>query len=334
MAARRQRELEVLEPGIQSTVQDYPGRLGHQARGFFPAGPMDAFAFRAANLLAGNAGGEAGIESALGRFAVRFACDTIVALAGAPVDATLNDRPLPLWESASVKAGDVLRIGVAKGPGFRVYLAVAGGIDVPAVLGSRATYTMGALGGHEGRALKKADRLRLFDPPAKRSGAPHRRFRAEARPSYKREWRLEVMRGPQADPDFLTAEDAQSLFERAWNVGHNSNRVGVRLATAGFAWARKSGGDAGGHPSNILDNGYPVGGVNLNGDMPVILGPDGPTAGGFVVVATVVHGALWKLGQLRPGSDVIRFQEVGIDQAVELARSMERRLGPVGVEEL
>lgn len=322
------RDLEILEPSVHATVQEYPGRRGFQARGFFPAGPMDAFAFRAGNLLAGNGESGAGIEITLGRFSVRFGADTVFALTGAPVDATLADAAVPLWQTVPARAGDVLKIGMTKGPGFRVYLAIGGGIDVPLVLDSRATYTMGALGGHEGRPLKKGDRLRLFDGVAPK----HQRFPEHARPPYAREWQIEVMRGPQADPDYLTASDIEQFFGSPWPVGHNSNRVGVRLGKTNFAWARKSGGSAGGHPSNILDNAYPVGGINLNGDMPVILGPDGPTAGGFVVIATVVEAALWKLGQLRPGSDVILFKEIGIDEAVALAHTMRENLSVANLE--
>ena len=170
---------------------------------------------------------------------------------------------------------------------------------MPAVLGSRATYTMGALGGLEGRALKAGDRL----PLGPRHGdAGGRRLPASAPTRLRqREWEIEAMRGPQADPDYLTEDDMQTFFGTAWPVDRNSNRTGIRLESHRFEWARTSGGVAGGHPSNILDDRYPVGGVNVNGDMPVILGPDGPTSGGFIVAATIIHAAIWKIGQLRPG---------------------------------
>jgi hypothetical protein len=180
-----------------------------------------------------------------------------------------------MWEAHE---GRELRVGAARGPGFRLYVAVAGGIDVPPVLGSRATYTMGAVGGHEGRALVVGDRL----PVGAERGEP-RPF--TARPEYTRDWEIRAMRGPQSAPDFLTEADMEMLFSRSWSVNPNSNRTGIRLEGGTFEWARRSGGIAGGHPSNILDNGYPVGAVNINGDLPVILCVDGPTAGGFVVAA-------------------------------------------------
>jgi len=298
--------IEILEPGIQTTVQDYPGRRGLLAKGFFPAGPMDHLAFRAANRIVGNPPGAAGLEVTLGNFAMRF--DGIVAVCGADAPVTLDGREVAMWQAHE---GRELRVGPARGPGFRLYVALAGGIDVPPVLGSRATYTMGALGGHEGRALVPGDLL----PVGAARGEP-RPF--TARPEYSRDWEIRAMRGPQSAPDFLTEADMEMLFSRSWSVNPNSNRTGIRLEGGTFEWARRSGGIAGGHPSNILDNGYPVGAVNINGDLPVILCVDGPTAGGFVVAATVIHADLWKLGQLRPVGDSVRFREVAIDEAIEL----------------
>lgn len=163
--------------------------------------------------------------------------------------------------------------------------------------------------------------------------APGRRFRERERPAYGREWEIEAMRGPQASPDYLTDEDMEVLFSRTWSVDRNSNRTGVRLESHKFQWARKSGGTAGGHPSNILDNSYPVGAVNINGDLPVILGPDGPTAGGFIVAATVVSAGFWKLGQLRPIGDRVRFEEVTPDGAIDLARDLDNRLTEASLED-
>jgi urea carboxylase len=322
--------LEILEPGLQATVQDYPGRTGMLRQGFFPSGAMDFLGMRAANILAGNAQNAAGIEVTLGNFAMRAHRDSVVAVCGADAEVTIDGEPLPTWQSRTMPAGSELRIAISTGPGFRLYVAVGGGIDVPPLFGSRATYTMGALGGHEGRPLAKGDRLALG--PDGGDGSP-RRWRADARPGYAREWEIEAMRGPQAAPDFLTDGDMETLFTRAWAVDRNSNRTGIRLESQRFAFARSSGGVAGGHPSNILDNPYPVGAVNINGDLPVILGPDGPTAGGFVVAATVVQAALWKIGQFRPIGDHVRFREVSSEEAVELAAQLEARLSENSVED-
>ena len=321
---------EIIEPGIQTTVQDYPGRRGMLSQGFFPAGPMDHFAFRAANLLAGNPESAAGLDVTLGNFALRLEREATVAVCGAEAPVTVDGEAIPLWESRRVAAGSELTIGVAPGPGFRLYVAISGGIDVPPLFGSRATYTMGALGGFEGRALRQGDRLPLGDG----GGAPPRRLTESARPTYSREWEVAAMRGPQAAPDYLTETDLQTLFGRPWPIDRNSNRTGIRLESFKFEWARRSGGIAGGHPSNILDNSYPVGAVNVNGDLPVILGPDGPTAGGFVVCATVVYADFWKIGQFRPVGDTVRFREVTIEEAIELERALSETLTETNLEDV
>jgi biotin-dependent carboxylase-like uncharacterized protein len=321
---------EVLDGGIQTTVQDWPGRPGMLAQGFFPAGPMDHFAFRAANLLVGNPESAAGLEVTLGNFALHLDADATVAVCGAEAPITVDGEEIPAWESREVRAGSELRIGIAPGPGFRMYVAVSGGIDVPPLFGSRATYTMGALGGFEGRALAAGDRL----PLGRGNGGPPRRFKEGARPAYTRDWEVCAMRGPQATPDFLTESDMQTFFTRGWPVDRNSNRTGIRLDSYKFDWARKGGGIAGGHPSNILDNSYPVGAVNVNGDLPVILGPDGPTAGGFVVCATVIYADFWKIGQFRPVGDHVRFREVTIDEAIERERALSETLTPASLEEV
>jgi urea carboxylase len=323
------RSAEVIEGGIQSTIQDYPGRRGMLAQGFFPAGPMDHLAHRAANLLVGNPVSAATLEITLGNVRLRLDDDATVALCGAEAPVTAGGEQLALWESHRVPSGSELAVGIAPGPGFRLYLAVDGGFDVPELFGSRSTYTMGALGGLDGRPLLQGDRLPLGVAGANGAG---RRFRPDARPPYGREWEVRAMRGPQAAPDFLTEGDMEVLFGRAWPVDRNSNRTGIRLESYKFEFARRSGGIAGGHPSNILDNSYPVGAININGDLPVILGPDGPTAGGFVVAATVIHADFWKIGQFRPVGDTVRFREVTIDEAVEATSALDANLTDTSVE--
>jgi 5-oxoprolinase (ATP-hydrolysing) subunit C len=322
-------EIEVLEGGIATTVQDYPGRVGMMSQGLFPAGPMDHFAFRVANLLVGNEEGAAALEVTLGGLAVRFGREATVAVCGAEADVTLDGDAVPLWESRRIGAGTELRIGISEGPGFRQYVAVSGGVDVPLFFGSRSTYTMGALGGHEGRALQAGDRLPLGEGDD--ADAP-RRFKESLRPAYSRHWEIETVRGPQATPDYLTEEDMEEFFTRTWKVDKNSNRTGIRLEPHKFKWARKGGGISGGHPSNILDNSYPLGAVNINGDLPVILAHDGPTAGGFVVAGTIARLGLWKIGQLRPVGDTLRFRELSPEEAVEQGRELDGRLTESSLE--
>lgn len=320
--------MEILEGGLQTTVQDWPGRVGFLDLGMYPAGPMDMFAHRVANLLVGNEQGAAALEVTVGNFKASFSDRRTVAVTGADTQPKLNGEPVPLWESFEVGAGDVLALGFPKS-GFRSTVAVGGAIDVPDYLGSRATFTVGSVGGFEGRGLRKGDRVALgpAGPPA-----PGRRLKTAAIPAYGTEWEIEAMRGPQADPDYLTAEDMDVFFSKSWKVDRNSNRMGVRLEPGDWTWARASGGIAGGHPSNILDNGYAVWTVNVSGDQPILLVADGPSLGGFICNATVVYAATWKIGQLAPGRDHIRFREVSLEQAVELARRLEETLSETSVE--
>jgi 5-oxoprolinase (ATP-hydrolysing) subunit C len=323
------RSLEIVEAGIQATVQDYPGRRGMQAQGFFPAGPMDHLAHRAANLLVANPESAATLEITLGNFRARLDADATIAVCGAEAEVTVDGEQTALWESHRVPAGAELAIGVAPAAGFRFYLGVDGGFDVPLLFGSRATYTMGALGGLDGRPLQQGDRLPLGESGG---NGGERRLSAAVRPEYARQWDVRAIRGPQAAPDYLTERDLETLFSRAWPVDRNSNRTGIRLESHKFEWARRSGGIAGGHPSNILDNSYPVGAINVNGDLPVILGPDGPTAGGFIVAATVIHADFWKIGQFRPVGDTVRFREVSLEDAVEADRALDGSLTDASVE--
>ncbi|MDA3624670.1 allophanate hydrolase [Saccharopolyspora sp. WRP15-2] len=315
--------LEVLEPGLQTTVQDHPGRLGRQALGFFPSGPVDHLAFRLANMLVGNRPGAAALEIPLGRFQASMLCDTAIAVCGPEVEVSLNGAPIPMWESVPVRAGDQLSCGVIRGAGYRIYLAVAGGIEVPAVFGSRSTFLVAGIGGHDGRALERADVLRIGAPGEERLP---RRVPVSLRPSYAADWEIEVLRGPHADPDFLTAEDFTEFLEASWRCDLSSDRVAVRFNPHRFRWARASGDIAGGHPSNMLDGSYPLGGILAYGDVLTILGPDSHTSGGFAVIATVASAALWKVGQLRPGRDAVTFREIDLEQAAALDAHVERLL--------
>lgn len=311
---------EITGAGVQAAVQDWPGRRGRLSDGFAHAGPMDDLAFRLANRLVGNSSDAAALEVTFGGLRVRALQDLVVALCGTDCAATLDGEPLAQWEAVAMADGSELRLGMARGPGARAYLAVAGGIDVPPVFGSRATHLLSQLGGHEGRALRKGDRLPVGESARDASVRAGRRVPEAARPGYVQEWELHLVPGPQGVPDFLTADDMNLIHSRAWAVQPASNRVGLRLESFGVRWARADGGIAGGHPSNVLESGYPIGGLNFNGDTPVILGPDGPTAGGLAIVATVARASMWKLGQIRPGADRVRFTPCSVEHAVALGR--------------
>ncbi|MBR9885423.1 MAG: urea carboxylase [Oceanospirillales bacterium] len=309
--------IDVIQGGTQTTIQDFPGRMGHWDVGVPPSGPFDSYAFRLANRLLQNAEDAAALEITLQGPVLSFASDTQIVLAGAQIEGKLDDRSLPLWQVVDVKAGQQLSLGRIKEAGARAYLAVRGGIQCPEYLGSKSTFTLGQFGGHNGRALRAGDVLKLdaSAEPVTPVVLPE-----ALKPALSNTWQLRVIYGPHGAPDFFTAEDIDTFFATDWEIHYNSSRTGVRLIGPKPNWARKDGGEAGLHPSNIHDNAYAFGTVDFTGDMPVILGPDGPSLGGFVCPATVITADLWKLGQLRAG-DRVRFVPVSIEQAVALERA-------------
>jgi urea carboxylase len=318
--AYRRNAIDVVEPGTQTTIQDYPGRLALWHVGVPPSGPMDALAFRLANRLVGNPDSAAGLEIAVTGPTLGFASDAVIALAGADFAASLDGVPLPRWKSLVVRAGSRLEMSTAQSAGSRAYLAVAGGIDVPEYLGSKSTFILGRFGGQAGRVLRAADVLNIAH------GGDESRIQRDlpvnAVPRYGVEWEIGVLYGPHGAPDFFTRADIEMFFSTAWQVHYNSDRTGVRLVGPKPVWARKDGGEAGLHPSNLHDNAYAVGTVNFTGDMPIILGPDGPSLGGFVCPATIVQAELWKIGQLKPG-DIVRFRGISAEQAARMEDELE-----------
>ncbi|MGW7823654.1 urea carboxylase [Streptomyces puniciscabiei] len=305
--------IDVLVPGAMTTVQDLPGRLGHWHVGVPPSGPFDAVSFAEANLAVGNPAQAPGLEVTAGGLSLRFSAATVVAVTGAPVPVTVDGSPAALWEPVTVAAGATLVLGDCRGPGLRSYVAVRGGIDVPEYLGSASTFTLGGFGGHAGRALRAGDVLRPGTSPTAGGGPTP----TERRPAITSHWRIGVTEGPHAAPEFFTREDIDTLYATDYKVHHNSARTGVRLIGPKPRWARQDGGEAGLHPSNIHDTPYAVGALDFTGDTPIILGPDGPSLGGFVCPAVVASGELWKLGQLRPG-DTVRFVPVREAEAAAL----------------
>jgi urea carboxylase len=326
------RAFEVIESGMQTTVQDYPGRTGFWRVGVPPSGPMDTLAFRLANRLVGNPESAAGLECTMTGPTLRAHADAVVALAGADMGATLNGAPAPYWSAFDVPAGSELRLGAAAGPGSRAYIAIRGGIDVPEYLGSRSTFILGRFGGHAGRVLQTSDMLRWHEPEGQRAALQS--VPAIVRPQYSSKWEIGVLYGPHGSPDFFTDEDIETLFAASWKVHYNSDRTGVRLIGPRPKWARKDGGEAGLHPSNLHDNAYSIGAMDFTGDMPILLGPDGPSLGGFVCPAVIAQAELWKIGQLRAG-DTVRFRRLTNARATRMEReldaaisSLEGRLPP------
>jgi urea carboxylase len=303
------RSIAVLDPGAQSSLQSLPGRLGYWEVGIPPSGPMDDRNFQLANKILGNPAGAAALELTLTGPTLRFPCDTAIALTGARMEALLDDQPVSYNEAVAVKAGQILSIGSITGPGQRSYLGVSGGFKAPEYLGSNATFTLGGFGGHSGTSLRAGDTLRLNQPVEIPAAT------ASDIPALTHNWHLSVSYGPHGAPDFFIEPDIEILFGATYEVHHNSARTGVRLIGPKPVFARKDGGEAGLHPSNIHDNAYAVGAIDFTGDMPILLGPDGPSLGGFVCPAVVTKSDLWKMGQLRPG-DKVRFVRADDEPAI------------------
>ena len=296
--------VEVLAPGAQSSLQELPGRLGLWHVGVPPSGPMDERSFRHANRLVGNADTTASLELTVSGPTLRFSVDTVLALAGARMVMTADGEELAHDKAVTIRAGQVLSIGAIDGPGQRAYLAVAGGFAAPIVLGSRATFGLGQFGGNATGSLKTGHVLHLVrQVPA----APPQPATQPA--ILTRSWEVGVLYGPHGAPDFFLDSDIGTLFSTSYEVHFNSSRTGVRLIGPAPKWARSDGGEAGLHPSNLHDNAYAVGAIDFTGDMPIILGPDGPSLGGFVCPAVIGRDEQWKMGQFKPG-DHIRFHPV------------------------
>ncbi|ELS41584.1 urea carboxylase [Pseudomonas syringae] len=300
---------EVLSGGTQTSVQDYPGRLGYWAVGVPPSGPMDSRALRQGNGLLGNPEGCAALEITMSGPLLRFNTDAVVAVTGAHIPITLDGQACAMNTALFVSAGSTLSLGTIAGAGVRSYLCVRGGLDVPDYLGSKSTFTLGQFGGHGGRALRAGDVLHIA-PLVERSAG--QQIADEALEALTDVRRMRVIYGPHAAPEYFTEAYIERFFATDWEVHFNSSRTGVRLIGPKPEWVRADGGEAGLHPSNIHDNPYAIGAVDFTGDMPVILGPDGPSLGGFVCPVTIIEADLWQLGQLKAG-DKVRFTPVSVE---------------------
>jgi urea carboxylase len=317
--AQKPAQLTVLDGGVQTTVQDVRGRTGLWDVGVPPSGAFDGLTMTLVNAGAGNDPNAAGLECVLRGPVLTLDERRLVCVGGAATRATIDDRPLPPGRVVRLAAGAVLDVGPLDGPGMRGYVAVEGGLDVPRVLGSRSTFLLGGFGGLAGRPLSAGDVV----PLGRRQNllAPV----APTLPTLSGDWELRVVAGPHGAPDHLTDAGVAELFGTVWAVDHRADRTGIRLVGPAPRWARSDGGEAGLHPSNVHDSAYPVGGIMLSGDTPVIVGADGPSLGGFVVPAVVIEADLWMLGQLRPG-DRVRLVPVTPARAADAMRVRRARL--------
>jgi len=299
----------VENPGILTTVQD-EGRFGYEQFGMSPAGPMDLRAFRTANLLVGNSMGESALEATVLGPTLRFRQDNVIAVTGADMAPTLNGRPCPMYQAVAVKAGDQLRLGAAK-TGCRAYLSFAGGLDVPQVMGSRATALQNQVGGCQGRKLAKGDEIGFREPnPAlalPRTAPVHAPAGNEVT--------IRVILGPQDDR--FTLEGIHAFLSQPYTVSKDFDRMGCRLE--GPVITHKTDG-------NIISDGMVTGAIQVpTSGQPIIMLAERQTVGGYTKIATVISTDLPLVGQCKTG-DVIHFQSVTVEEAHRLWRDFNREL--------
>ncbi len=313
--------IEVLDGGIQTTVQDADGMIGYWTVGVPPCGAMDGYSFRIGNELLGNAKDAAGIEMTLRGGKYKFRTTVSFCLTGADMDATLDGEKVPMYTVVKAVANQELKLGTAN-KGMRTYLLVKGGIQVPKVMGSSATFIDGKFGGHNGRVLRTGDVLHLATECTSDS---IKSFEMDYIPQITNEWTIGVLPGPQPTSEYLKPEYLDTLTSSEYTVNFNSARTGIRLNGPIPQWVREDGGEAGLHPSNIHDNAYAIGTLDLTGDQSILLGPDGPSLGGFVCPVTVAKGEIWKLGQLHTG-DRVHFRLLTLEQARQIREAQKKNM--------
>jgi len=311
--------LEVIKPGLETSIQDWPGRYGYLNVGFPWSGPMDSWSFRLANVLVGNAPGVAGLECQFIGPTLKFQRASVIALTGAEMQAKLDGVEVPLWQSVAVNAGQILVMGSARS-GARGYFAIAGGIQNESFFGSRATFHKGGLGGIEGHALKVGQVV----PVGNGNGNAGRNVKVTARPVIvtDKRWQVEVVRGP--NDDWIDDAGHARFLTTDWKLSSKSDRGGFRLDGPEWTFTPRATNklpEHGSDPANIVDHGYPVGAINLAGQTPIILVSDGPSGGGFINPYTVPQCAFWKLGQSKPG-ETYRFNVLTVAAAQARAREI------------
>ncbi len=327
--------LEVLDGGPQTTVQDL-GRPGFLNTGMPPSGAFDSFALRVANLLVGNNPGgrylvgrypgDAGLEILLFNCRLRATADHVIAVTGADLTPTLNGAPLPMWRAVRICAGDEIAFRAPR-RGVRAYLAITGGIDAPPFLGSRATNVRAGVGGIEGRALRAGDRIPIGAPRVPLPELEGRIWPDEARPAYVAPWTVRVVLGPQ---DHLFApESIETFLTVDWRLSPISDRMGCRYIGPKLEFLPRPDylvEQAGSDPSNIVDDGTPLGGIQVPSGLElIVMGADVPSFGGYAKIATVISHDIGIIGQGKPG-DVVRFRAIDVVKAEDLALAREALL--------
>jgi len=307
--------VQVIKKGLETSVQDYPGRIGTLNLGFPPSGPMDSWSFRLANILVNNEPGTAALECQFMGPTLKFNDDRVIAITGADMSPKIDGTPVPLWESLEVKKDQILEIAFAT-VGARSYIAFSGGINTTPWLGSRSTFHKAGVGGIDGKAIQDGQII----PLNKSKSVKGRKIKNSSIPvmSTNKKWLVEVVKGP--NDDWVDEKGHKMFLNSNWKLQSKSDRTGYRLEGPKWSFTEKATNKSlehGTFPSNIIDQGYPVGAINLAGQTPIILVNDGPSMGGFIVPYTVPSASFWKLGQAKPG-DSFNFVEVSVEKAQTL----------------
>jgi urea carboxylase len=307
--------VQVIKKGLETSVQDYPGRIGTLNQGFPSSGPMDSWSFRLANVLVENDPGTAALECQFMGPTLKFNSDRIIAITGADMSPKIDGKAVPLWESLEVKKDQILEMAFAT-IGARSYIAFAGGINTTPWLGSRSTFHKAGVGGVDGKAIQEGQII----PLNKSKSVAGRKIKKDSIPvmSVNKKWSIEVVKGP--NDDWIDEKGHKMFLNADWKLQSKSDRTGYRLDGPKWSFAEKAtnkGLEHGTFPSNIIDQGYPAGAINLAGQTPIILVNDGPSMGGFIVPYTVPSASFWKLGQAKPG-DSFNFVEISVEKAQDL----------------
>ncbi|WP_434356036.1 biotin-dependent carboxyltransferase family protein [Parasalinivibrio latis] len=315
--------VNVLHPGLATSVQDL-GRPGYFHLGIPVSGAMDHFSLRCANLLVGNDEGAAALEAVFVGPKLQFEHTVTVAVTGAEMTPMVDGVAQDTWSSFDVLAGQTLSFSHLKA-GARIYIAISGGIDVPEVLGSRSTYTLGALGGHQGRTLAEGDILPLGKSNVSKDKAG-RFLPVSLRREVNAETALRVVPGLYWHR--VTEQSGKQFFEDTWTVAPEADRIGYRFRGGnplGFVKREQPFG-AGSDPSNIVDGCYPYGSIQVpGGTEPIILHRDAVSGGGYFMLGTVISSDLDLIGQMQPNTKA-RFVSTTLEEALAARAEYRDRL--------
>jgi len=308
--------IAIVSSGLYTTVQDR-GRWGYQEYGMPVTGAMDDFSLRIANILVGNDEYDAALETTLNGPEISFNIDAVIAITGANMVPRVNGYTVPMWRSIKISKGDVISFSFST-EGTRCYIAFAGGLDIPSVMGSCSTFVRGGIGGYEGRKLKSGDEIDLRDGNVSLEQLANKVVPLQYIPEYKENCRIRAILGPQ--DDYFTKESIEKFFNSLYEVTNEADRMGYRLS--GPVLTHKAGAD-------IISDGINLGSVQIPGHgMPIVMMADRQTTGGYTKIATVISTDISLISQLKPGNKV-RFERITVNEAHKILKEYENKISVI-----